>query len=167
MGSAREVKNRIKSVKNIAQITRALEAVSASRVRRAQERVLASRNFAEKAWEILLNVNAASKGKAQHPMLTQREEVNSVLLVLITSDRGLAGSYNTNILRVAERFAQRLGKPVKYVAIGRKGRDTLIRQGKDIIAEFSDMPADPTVADISAIAQLCMEEFLAGVSMKF
>jgi F-type H+-transporting ATPase subunit gamma len=162
MGSAREVKNRIKSVKNIAQITRALEAVSASRVRRAQERVMASRNFAEKAWEILLNVNAASKGKAQHPMLTQREEVNSVLLVLITSDRGLAGSYNTNILRVAERFAQRLGKPVKYVAVGRKGRDTLIRQGKNVIAEFSDMPADPTVADISPIAQLCMEEFLSG-----
>lgn len=162
MGSAREVKNRIKSVKNIAQITRALEAVSASRVRRAQERVMASRNFAEKAWEILLNVNAASKGKAQHPMLTQREEVNSVLVVLITSDRGLAGSYNTNIMRVAERFAQRLGKPVKYVAIGRKGRDSLIRQGKDVIAEFSDMPADPTVADISAIAQLCMEEFLSG-----
>ena len=162
MGSAREVKNRIKSVKNIAQITRALEAVSASRVRRAQERVMASRNFAEKAWEILLNVNAASKGKAQHPMLTQREEVNSVLVVLITSDRGLAGSYNTNIMRVAERFAQRLGKPVKYVAIGRKGRDSLIRQGKNVIAEFSDMPADPTVADISAIAQLCMEEFLSG-----
>jgi F-type H+-transporting ATPase subunit gamma len=162
MGSAREVKNRIKSVKNIAQITRALEAVSASRVRRAQERVLASRNYAEKAWEILLNVNAASKGNPQHPMLAQREEVNSVLLVVITSDRGLAGSYNTNVLRVAERFAQRLGKPVKYVAIGRKGRDTLFRQGKDVIAEFSDMPADPTVADVSAIARLCMEEFLSG-----
>jgi F-type H+-transporting ATPase subunit gamma len=162
MGSAREVKNRIKSVKNIAQITRALEAVSASRVRRAQERVLASRNYAEKAWEILLNVNAASKGNPQHPMLAQREEVNAVLLVVITSDRGLAGSYNTNVLRVAERFAQRLGKPVKYVAIGRKGRDTLFRQGKDVIAEFSDMPADPTVADVSAIARLCMEEFLSG-----
>jgi F-type H+-transporting ATPase subunit gamma len=162
MGSAREVKNRIKSVKNIAQITRALEAVSASRVRRAQERVLASRNYAEKAWEILLNVNAASKGNPQHPMLAQREEISAVLLVVITSDRGLAGSYNTNVLRVAERFAQRLGKPVKYLAIGRKGRDTLFRQGKDVIAEFSDMPADPTVSDVSAIARLCMEEFLSG-----
>jgi len=162
MASAREVKNRIKSVKNIAQITRALEAVSASRVRRAQDRVMASRNYAEKAWEILLNVNAASKGQAPHPMLTQREEINTVLVVLITSDRGLAGSYNTNVIRVAERFEQRLGKPVKYVTVGRKGRDSLIRQGKEVIAEFSDLPATPGVPDIAPIAKLCMDEFLSG-----
>lgn len=162
MASAREVKNRIKSVKNIAQITRALEAVSASRVRRAQERVMASRNYAEKAWEILLNVNAASKGQAPHPMLAQREEVNNVLVVLITSDRGLAGSFNTNVIRVTERFEQNLGKPVKYVTVGRKGRDSLIRQGKDVIAEFSDLPATPGVADIAPIAKLCMDEFLGG-----
>ena len=157
MASAREVKNRIKSVKNIAQITRALEAVSASRVRRAQERVMASRNYAEKAWEILLNVNAASKGQAPHPMLTQREEVANVLVVLITSDRGLAGSYNTNVIRVAERFEQRVGKPVKYITVGRKGRDSMIRQGKNVLAEFSDLPATPSVSDIAPIANLCYE----------
>lgn len=162
MASARDVKNRIKSVKNISQITRALEAVSASRVRRAQERVLASRNYAEKAWEILLNVNAASKGKAPHPMLTEREELNTVLIVLITSDKGLAGSYNTNVIRVADRFEQRVGKPVKYVTVGRKGRDSMIRQGKNVLAEFSDLPASPSVSDIAPIAKLCMEEFLNG-----
>lgn len=162
MASARDVKNRIKSVKNISQITRALEAVSASRVRRAQERVLASRNYAEKAWEILLNVNAASKGQAPHPMLTEREEINNVLIVLITSDKGLAGSYNTNVIRVADRFEQRVGKPVKYVTIGRKGRDSMIRQGKNVLAEFSDLPASPSVSDIAPIAKICMEEFLNG-----
>lgn len=162
MASARDVKNRIKSVKNIAQITRALEAVSASRVRRAQERVMASRNYAEKAWEILLNVNAATQGQAPHPMLTEREEISNVLIVLITSDRGLAGSYNTNVMRVAERFEQRVGKPVKYVTVGRKGRDSMIRQGKEVIAEFSDMPANPTIADIAPIANLCMDEFFSG-----
>lgn len=162
MASARDVKNRIKSVKNISQITRALEAVSASRVRRAQERVMASRNYAEKAWEILLNVNAASKGNSPHPMLTEREDVNSVLVVLITSDKGLAGSYNTNVMRVAERFEQNLGKPVKYVTVGRKGRDSMIRQGKNVLAEFSDLPANPGVSDIAPIAKLCMEEFLSG-----
>lgn len=162
MASARDVKNRIKSVKNISQITRALEAVSASRVRRAQERVLASRNYAEKAWEILLNVNAASKGKAPHPMLTEREDLNTVLVVLITSDKGLAGSYNTNVMRVAERFEQRVGKPVKFVTVGRKGRDSMIRQGKNVLAEFSDLPASPSISDIAPIAKLCMEEFLSG-----
>ncbi|MGB7340917.1 MAG: ATP synthase F1 subunit gamma [Phototrophicaceae bacterium] len=162
MASAREVKGRIKSVKNIAQITRALEAVSASRVRRAQERVTASRNYAEKAWEILLNVNAASKGQAPHPMLTEREQVNNILVVLVTSDRGLAGSFNTNVIRVADRFETRVGKPVKYITVGRKGRDSLIRQGKNVIAEFSDLPATPSVADIAPIAKICMEEFLSG-----
>ncbi|MEL6307985.1 MAG: ATP synthase F1 subunit gamma [Chloroflexota bacterium] len=162
MANAREVKGRIKSVKNISQITRALEAVSASRVRRAQDRVQASRQYAEKAWEILLNVNAASKGQALHPMLTERESVDNVLLVLITSDRGLAGSYNTNVIRAATTFERNSSVPVKYVTVGRKGRDSLIRQGKNVIAEFSDLPATPTVADISPIAKLCMEEFLSG-----
>nr|MCU0479873.1 F0F1 ATP synthase subunit gamma [Anaerolineae bacterium] len=115
MPSLREVRNRIKSVKNIGQITRALEAVSASRVRKAQARVLASRAYAEKAWEILLNIQAATKGGGgMHPLLTERETVNTIMIVLITSDRGLAGAFNTNIIRVAQRFGERFGKPVKY-----------------------------------------------------
>lgn len=162
MASARDVRNRIKSVKNIGQITRALEAVSASRVRRAQERAFASRNYAEKAWEILLNVNAATRGGETHPLLSEREEVTAVLVVLVTSDRGLAGAFNTNIMRVADSFATRVGKPVKWIAVGRKGRDSLIRQGKDVIAEFSDLPANPTIADISPITKICVDEFLSG-----
>ena len=143
MATLREVKNRIRSVKNIAQITRALEAVSASRVRRAQARVLASRVYAEKAWEILINIQAASKNLPLHPLLTSREEVNRVLVVVITSDRGLAGAYNTNVLRIAQRFASRLGKPVDYVTVGRKGRDSLARAGANIVASFNDLPAEP------------------------
>ena len=162
MATLREVKNRIRSVKNIAQITRALEAVSASRVRRAQARVLASRAFAEKAWEILVNIQAASKNTPLHPLLTSREEVNRVLVVVITSDRGLAGAYNTNILRVAQRFATRLGKPVKYVTVGRKGRDSLARSGADIVASFSDMPAEPKISDIRPIARIAMDAYLDG-----
>ncbi len=162
MATLREVKNRIRSVKNIAQITRALEAVSASRVRRAQARVLASRAFAEKAWEILVNIQAASKSLPLHPLLTSREEVNRVMVVVITSDRGLAGAYNTNILRVAQRFATRLGKPVNYVTVGRKGRDSLARSGADIVASFSDMPAEPKISDISPIARIAMDAYLDG-----
>lgn len=163
MATAREIKKRIRSVKNISQITRALEAVSASRVRKAQARVLASRAFSEKAWEILLNVqNASVKGADIHPLLTAREDIKEVMVVLITSDRGLAGAFNTNIIRVATRFGQRLGKPVRWVAVGKKARDSLVRMRANVIAEFSGLPADPTIADISPIARLAIDEFLAG-----
>ena len=162
MPPLREVRNRIRGVKNISQITRALESVSASRVRRAQARVLASRAYATKAWEILLNIQHASSGSAQHPLLIERSEIKKVMVVVITSDRGLAGSYNSNILRVVDRFAARMGKPVDFITIGRKGRDSLIRLGKPVIAEFSDMPSDPTIADISPIARIATDAFLSG-----
>lgn len=163
MPTLREVKNRIRSVKNIAQITRALEAVSASRVRRAQARALASRAYSEKAWEILVNIQAASKGGTPlHPLLTSRSEVNRVMVVVITSDRGLAGAYNTNVLRVAQRFATRLGKPVEYIAVGRKGRDSLIRAGANVVAEFSDLPAEPMVSDLAPIARIAIDAYVSG-----
>jgi F-type H+-transporting ATPase subunit gamma len=163
MASAREIKKRIRSVKNIAQITRALEAVSASKVRKAQARVLASRAFSEKAWEILLNIqNAGAKGVPMHPLLAEREEINNIMIVLITSDRGLAGAFNTNIIRVAQRFGQRLGKPVSYVTVGRKGRDSLIRSGAKVVAQFSDLPADAGISDLAPVARLAIDSFLGG-----
>ncbi|MBK8032570.1 MAG: ATP synthase F1 subunit gamma [Chloroflexi bacterium] len=161
MATAREVKKRIRSVKNIGQITRALEAVSASRVRKAQARVLASRAFAEKAWEILLNVQNSMTGTSLHPLLTARSEVKNTMVILITSDRGLAGAFNTNILRVARRFQDRLGKPARFVTIGRKGRDSLIRVQENVVAEFSN-PAETTLQQISPIVRLATEEFLNG-----
>jgi F-type H+-transporting ATPase subunit gamma len=163
MPSAREIKKRIRSVKNIGQITRAQESVAASKVRFAQARVLASRAFAEKAWEILLNVQSAStKGATLHPLLTARTDVKNIMIVLITSDRGLAGAYNTNILRVAQRFGERLGKPVRFVAVGRKGRDSLIRTRENVVAQFTDLPSSPTIANISPIARLAIDAFLSG-----
>ncbi|MCK6578170.1 MAG: ATP synthase F1 subunit gamma [Anaerolineae bacterium] len=162
MPSAREVRNRIRSIKNIGQITRALEAVSASRVRRAQARVLASRAFAEKAWEILLNVqNSAAKGTPLHPLLTPRAEVRKTMIVLVTSDRGLAGAFNANIIRVARRFQERMGVPVSYIAIGRKGRDSLVRARQKLAAEFP-CPSEPTIAFVSPIMRLVTDAFLSG-----
>jgi len=163
MASARDIKKRIRSVKNISQITRALEAVSASRVRKAQARVLASRAYAQKAWEILLNVQStATKGIPLHPLLSARSEINNIIIVMITSDRGLAGAFNSNILRVSQRFAQRLGKPARFIAVGKKGRDSLVRSGADLMAEFTGMKADPTIADLRPVAKLVIDEFLSG-----
>ena len=163
MPSAREVRKRIRSIKNIAQITRALEAESASKVRRAQARVLASRAFAEKAWEILLNVQSATAGGATpHPLLTPRTDIKKVMIILITSNRGLAGAFNANIIRIGRRFADRLGKPVQWVAVGRKGRDSLIRARQTVVAEFSSLPTYPTVADISPVARIAIDAFQSG-----
>lgn len=162
MPTAREVKKRIRSIKNIGQITRALEAVSASRVRKAQHRVLASRAYAEKSWEILLNVNSsATKGVPLHPLLTPRDEVKKVMIILITSDRGLAGAFNTNIVRAARRFGERLGVPVEYISLGRKGRDSLIRLRANVVSEYSN-PAEPTIRTITPLAREATGAFLSG-----
>lgn len=163
MSSAREIKNRIRSVKNIAQIARALEAEAATKVRKAQARALASRVYAEKAWEIVLNVQASTPpGTMLHPLLTEREQINNILVVVITSDRGLAGAYNSNIIRVAQRFAARMKKPIKFVAVGKKGRDSLIRARANVIAEFTNLPTGATPADFSPITRLVIDEFLSG-----
>jgi F-type H+-transporting ATPase subunit gamma len=162
MASAREVRNRIRSIKNIGQITRAQEAVSASKVRKAQSRVLASRAFAERAWEILLNVQSAgSKGTPLHPLLTPRDEVKNVMIILVTSDRGLAGVFNTNIIRVAQRFQQRLQVPTRFVSIGKKGRDSLIRSHQNVIAEFG-APSEFGLAQVSPVVRLAIDSFLSG-----
>ncbi len=165
MPSAREVKKRIRSVKNISQIARALEAEAATKVRKAQARALASRAYAEKAWEILLNVQNATQGGGAgpaHPLLEEREEIKTIMIVLITSDRGLAGAYNANIVRVALRFAERMGKPVKWITVGKKGRDSLVRIGADIVADFTGLPGYPSINDLSPISRIAIDEFLSG-----
>jgi len=175
MPSTREIRRRIRSVKNINQVTRALEAVSASSVRKAQAAVLASRPYAQHAYDVLVNVAAQSTGVALHPLLEVRPEVTRISVVLITGDRGLAGAYNANIVRRAIRFAEQYERPVRWITVGRKGRDLLRRyiaaRGRDenapaflkdqkIVAEFSHLPADPDLGDIAQIAQIVFDEFL-------
>lgn len=162
MSTAREVRLRIKSVKNIAQVTRALEAVSASKVRKAMQAVLQTRPYATKAWQVLTHIAGQPGSGNLHPLLTHRPEVNNVLVVLITGDRGLAGAYNTNIIRYTLEYFKDFSVPISYIAVGRKGRDLMLRRRKKIIAEFSHLPASPTFADVSAIGRLAVEEFLQG-----
>jgi F-type H+-transporting ATPase subunit gamma len=160
MPNAREVKLRIRSVKNIAQVTRALQAVSASKVRKSMQAMMNTQAYATKAWQVLTHIAAQPGRESLHPLLTSRDEVRRILVVLITGDRGLAGAYNTNIVRFAlQRF---VGSPVPvcYITVGRKGRDMMIRRRQEVIAEFSNLPAAPTFADVSAIGRLAVDEFL-------
>jgi F-type H+-transporting ATPase subunit gamma len=138
--------------------------IAASRMRRAQEQALASRPYAAKCWEILIHL-AAQTGNVQqlHPLLTQRETVKDIGIVLITSDRGLAGAYNSNIIRRTLRFMQDNNRnDAKLITVGRKGRDLMIRFGRKVVAEFTDLPPRPSALDIAPIARLAIDGFLSG-----
>lgn len=162
MASAREMRLRIKSVKNISQVTRALETVSASKVRKAINAVMATRSYATKAWQVLRHVAEQPGRDSLHPLLTRRATVNNTLAVIITGDRGLAGAYNSNVIRFTAQKFDHYHIPVKYIAVGRKGRDLLFRRRKDVIADFSNLPAAPNFDDVSAIGRLAVDEYNKG-----
>ena len=162
MASAREMRLRIRSIKNISQVTRALEAVSASKVRKAVDTVENTRPYATKAWQVLTHVAAQPGRDALHPLLTTRDKVENTLVVVISGDRGLAGAYNTNVIRFVQQKFDNYPAPVKYVAVGKKGRDLLLRRKKEVIAEFSHLPSAPSFMDVSAIGRLAVDDFLAG-----
>jgi F-type H+-transporting ATPase subunit gamma len=162
MASAREMRLRIRSIKNISQVTRALEAVSASKVRKAVAAVTATRAYATKAWQILVHI-ASQPGKTSlHPLLARRPSVRNILVVVISGDRGLAGAYNSNVIRFVTQHFGQSKIPQRYIAVGRKGRDMLFRRGKQVIAEFSELPPAPSFSDVSAIGRLAVAEFLKG-----
>jgi F-type H+-transporting ATPase subunit gamma len=163
MATAQEIRRRIRSVTNIGQITRALEAVSASRVRRAQAQVLATRPYAEKSWQVLTHLASQTSHEVRtHPLLTVRPEVNTVGVLLLTSDRGLCGAFNLNMVRTTMDFIESRGKPAKLITVGRKGRDLMWRAGYTIVAEFTRLPAAPTALDCSPITRTAMDDFMGG-----
>ena len=114
MANAREMRLRIRSVGNIAQVTRALEAVSASKVRKAQASVEASRDYARRVASVLGRIGAYSQGST-HPLLVPRDKVENIAILLISSDRGLAGPYNMNVTRAALEFAQEKSQQTRWV----------------------------------------------------
>ena len=160
MATPREVQLRIKSVKNISQVTNALQAVSASKVRKAMLAMMNTRPYATKAWQVLTHIAGQPGRDTLHPLLISRPEINNILVVLITGDRGLAGAYNSNIVRFTLKKFNNYHVPVRFVTVGRKGRDLMFRRGQEIIAEFSNLPADPSFVDVSAIGRIAVDDFL-------
>jgi F-type H+-transporting ATPase subunit gamma len=142
-----------------------MEMVAASKMRRAQEQAVASRLYAAKSWEILTYL-AAFRGSAVnmlHPLLTRREHVGKIGILMITADKGLAGAYNSNLIRAVTRFMHEHNRTdAKLVTVGRKGRDFMMRYKRAVIAEFSDLPARPRALDITPIAQIVLDGFLEG-----
>ncbi|KAA8998019.1 F0F1 ATP synthase subunit gamma [Paenibacillus spiritus] len=161
--SMRDIKRQIKSVQNTRQITKAMEMVAASKLRKAQEKAEASRPYAEKLKEVVGSIASGTTG-VQHPMLVSRP-VKKTGYIIITSDRGLAGGYNANLLRkVTQTLAERHASKSEYglFVIGRKGRDFLRRRDYPILEEITELSDTPSFADIKSIAYSAVGQFEEG-----
>ncbi len=164
MPNIRVIKRRTKSVQSIAQVTKAMEMVAASKMRRAQERALAGRPYDLKIRQVLANLTAAMPPNGDvpiHPLLTTRP-VSQVETVLITTDRGLCGALNANVIRRTAAFLQEQTTPVTSVALGRKGQDFLHRCEQKSRAEFIGIGDKPGILDIAPIARVVTEDYTAG-----
>lgn len=151
---------RISSVRNISQVTRAMHAVSASKVRKAMQAVEATQPYATRAWNVLQHLSSQPGRKSIHPLLDTRGSVCQTMVILLTGDQGLAGAYNANVIRFAMERFRKCSCPVRYVLVGKQGREPLVRMGVDIQAEFSDIPDIISFVDVSAIGRLAVDEFL-------
>ena len=158
MASQRDIRRRIQSSRNIKQITRAMQFVAASKLKRAQEATLAARPYAEKLDEVLADAAIVLSGE-DHPLLVRRE-TGKRLIVLVTTDRGLAGALNTNTIRfAAQQIAETTGETTT-VTVGRKGRDAMRRSRMPIEAHFDGFRERPTFADVLPLARLITDGYL-------
>jgi F-type H+-transporting ATPase subunit gamma len=165
MPSLIDMRRRIRSVKNTQQITKAMKMVSAAKLRRAQDRVVASRPYGALLRKVLANVAAAAEGNADgapsNGLLARRPETN-VLLVLITGDKGLAGAFNANLVKGAQRFlAEHAEAKVRLELIGRKGRDFFRKRDADIAGEHIGLAAKVEYEAVAAIARKAMDLYRA------
>ncbi len=159
----RAIKRRIKSVRNTRKITKAMELIAASKMRKAAAAVLGPRPYVQLAQQTVQAL-AQRLDVSHHPLLRRAEEGRRVLLVLFTSDRGLAGGYNANVIRAALAHAakQPSGVTVEAIAVGRRGGEALHRAGIKVMALHTEMSDNPTFAETLPIGQLLVEEFSRG-----
>lgn len=165
MASPREIRRRIRSVRNISQITRAMEMVAASKMRRAQQRVTSARPYSERIQGVIADLASLQidpADLANFPLLEQRE-VKRAAVVVLTPDKGLKGPLISNVLRRASRFIlDEAGVPVDVIAVGRKGRDFFARTKQNMIAEFTSLGDNFGLDTIRPVAQIAVDEFVAG-----
>jgi len=159
MAGTKEIKRRIKSVKNTKKITKAMELVAASKMKRAVTSTMASRLYAEYSWEVLTSISRNLEENT-HPLFTERE-VKNVLLVLITSNRGLCGAYNAQVIKKAISLIKNETKNIDLITIGKKGDTGMRRIGKNVIASFTELPDNINLADILPISKFLIDEYNA------
>jgi len=163
--SQKDVQTRIGSVKNIQKITRAMEMVAAARLRKAEQRIAALRPYADALRRMTRQAAEAAGNVPSQPILQEHDSVNTVGLVLVTSDRGLAGAFNSQILRAGTRAGaehEREGRSAAYYAIGRRGASSLTFRGAEPEASFTGFTDRPSYADAREIAQSVMADYIDG-----
>jgi F-type H+-transporting ATPase subunit gamma len=164
MPSLIDMRRRIRAVKSTQQITKAMKMVAASKLRRAQERVIATRPFGKVVRHVLASI-AARVDPAIHPLLANRPSgrTGPTMVIAITADRGLCGSFNTNVIKAVSAFlADNPGRPVSLGLVGRKGRDFLGKRGLPVRFEYVNLPKIVHFAEGEAIAKPALEDFIAG-----
>jgi len=161
VATLREIRRRIRSVRNTAQITKTMEMVSAAKLRRAQTAVESARPYAKLLGEVLQNLAQASSGEVLHPAFVRRE-VKTRAVILITSDRGLAGAFNANLIRAAEVRIRETGRPARLVLLGKKGYAYFRRRNADVLAFRDDMGGVADWKYAEAISRDLLERFLSG-----
>jgi F-type H+-transporting ATPase subunit gamma len=165
MASVQDLQRRVRSVRNTRKITKAMELVASARLRRAQTRIEAMRPYAETMRELIAGVGRAATSVRGLPLLQQRDEVKTALVVPLTGDRGLAGAFNAQVIRRAfalERSLRGEGAEVRWVAVGKKGRSTLSFRRYELAGEFTGFSDAPTYADAQAVAHRVAELFVEG-----
>ena len=162
MASIRTIRRRIRGVQNIAKITKAMEMIAAIKMKRAQERGLAGRPYAEKIQQVIADLAALPEAsRASHPLL-QRRPVNKTAIVHITPDRGLCGGLNTNLNRLTAGFILEQTVPVSLITVGRKGLNFMRQYRRDIIAEFTQLGDRPSLLDTLPISHIIIDEYSRG-----
>jgi len=162
MANLRDIRRRIRSAKNIQQITRAMKFVSAARLRRAQERVIAARPYSKQIMEVLKSL-AERVPEDAHPLLAHKDNVEKIELVTVTADRGMCGAYNTNIIRNALEFlGQHSDKNVSLNILGKRGRDFFRRRPYPVRSEAINVLQNLTFADAAAISKTLIDDFCNG-----
>jgi F-type H+-transporting ATPase subunit gamma len=160
-----DIRRRIRAVKSTQQITKAMKMVAASKLRRAQDRIQQARPFAVQMQRVL-NSLASRVDPASHPLLDERKTPRAngrVLLIVVSADRGLCGSFNTNIIKAASQFvAESSGRQVSFGLVGRRGRDYFARRNVDVMVERINLFATLKYEDAQAIAEVAMESFTSG-----
>jgi len=161
MANLKEIRNRITSVSSTMQITSAMKMVSAAKLKKAQDAITAMRPYAEKLTELLQNLSTTLDGDIGGEFTTQRE-INKVLVVAITSNRGLCGAFNTNVIKQAKVVAESYnGKQVDIFAIGKKGNDILAKTNK-VIENHSDIYDNLTFDNVAIITNILTDKFISG-----
>ncbi|HEX6291819.1 MAG TPA: F0F1 ATP synthase subunit gamma [Herpetosiphonaceae bacterium] len=165
MASLREIRRRVRSVKNVAKITKAMEMVSASKMRRAQRNTQATRPYSDRMRDVMGELTVRAGQTLAHPLLTQRTDVRRIGLVIITPDKGLCGALVSNVLRTASRFIldqRKLGREVEVLTVGKKGRDFAVRTGLKLVAEITGLGDAPSLIDILPVATNVINSFSDG-----